>query len=369
MKRWLALIVILLMAGALWAEELGIFAGEATVSMANLNLQAAKRKATNLALANAVEQALNQVATPEDLAKKKKEIKRRILSDPQRFVVSFSVISDEERTAEYFVSVEARIRLDALRAELQTINAPPPPVVDNKPRLAVVPYWRRPDGFALDAELDRGLRERFGSAAQSPADAETVEKLLGAPGFPAAANGRPAELIQTAGEAGLRVLVLIELRDDTPLENRSSTCAELAAVHVIDINSGAEVEQFPYSFPPDGACAQGIDQAARDLSGSISDVMQRHGLAGGPGAGAFYLEIGGVHGYSRLQELQAFIRNRPNVQVAELESFRAGGWVVFRIGYAGPAIQFADELNKSTAGGFRLKYLGKQGNLLRFMLE
>ena len=183
------------------------------------------------------------------------------------------------------------------------------------------------------------------------------------------ANGKPTDLAKTAADRGIRVLVLIELRDDTPSESRDSACQELAAVHVIDATQGVEVEQFPYAYPAQGPCAQGLAQAARDLFGSINDVLQRHGLAGALGSAALFVEFGGVHGYARFQELQAYLRNRPNVQAADLDSFRAGGWVTFRVIYAGPAPQLADDLVKSPDAGFRLKYLGQQGNLLRFTVE
>ena len=45
------MLLLIMIFGLAWAEELGIFTGEATVSLANMNLQAAKKKATVVALA------------------------------------------------------------------------------------------------------------------------------------------------------------------------------------------------------------------------------------------------------------------------------------------------------------------------------
>jgi hypothetical protein len=368
LKR-VALIVLLIMLFSLaWAEELGIFIGEATVSLANLNLQAAKKKATVVALAQAVEQALGQVAAPEEIAKKKAEIKQRILSDPERFVVSFTVVQSEERANEYYLSVEARIRLDALREVVRAILTPPP-AAQERPKIAVVPYRRMPEGFALDTDLDHALRARFVTANQGPADTQAVERLLASPVFAAATTRNPEALARLAAEQGIRVLVLIDLHDETPADRRDIACRLVATIRLIDVSTRAEAERFSYTYPSEGSCADALDQASRELFAGIADAEQRHGLAGATGNAALLVEVNGVHGYTEFQELQALIRNRPQVQAADLESFHAGGHVVFRVVYAGPATQFADDLGRAQGANIRLKYVGRRGDALQFMLE
>ncbi len=121
MKRiW---IVVVLLLGVAWAAagELAIFSGEATVSLAELNVDAAKTKATQMALAEALQQALRHVAPPEELELKEKEIDKRILKSPKRFVASFTILQADEEQTNYHLVLEARIRVDALRDEVRSI--------------------------------------------------------------------------------------------------------------------------------------------------------------------------------------------------------------------------------------------------------
>ena len=308
------------------------------------------------------------MAAPEEITKKKAEIKQRILSDPERFVVSFTVVQSEERANEYYLSVEARIRLDALREAVRAILTPPP-AAQERPKIAVVPYRRMPEGFALDADMDSALRARFVTANQGPIDTQAVERLLTSPVFAAATTGNPEALAQLAAEQGVRVLVLIDLYDETPADRRDTVCRSVATVRLIDVTTRAEVERFSYTYPNEESCADALDQASRELFAAIVDAEQRHGLAGATGNAALLVEVDGVHGYTEFQELQALLRNRPRVQAADLESFYAGGHVVFRVVYAGPAAQFADDLGRAQGANFRLKYVGRQGDVLQFRLE
>ena len=362
------MLLLVLAASLLWAEDLGIFTGEATVSLANLNLSAAKKKATTIALAQAVEKALGQVAAPADLERKKKAIKERILADPQRFVVSFSVLQSEERATEYYLSVEARIRLDALREEIQAILTPPP-TARERPRLAVIPFHRKQQGVALDADLEKALRDRLSAGHQSPADAETAELLLALPAFMAAADGSPQDLAHAAAGQGIRLLVLLDLHDETPPDVDDVSCKETATVRLIDTQSAAEVDHFSYTFPADRACARTVDQAAQELYAGVTEVLNRHGLAGATGSPALLIEVDGVHSFARLQELQTLLRRHAGMQAVDLDSFQPGGRVVFHAIFTGPVEQLIDDLQKARDLAFRIKLVGQHDNVLQFTLE
>lgn len=369
MKRLVAVALISLLLGYAIADEFGIFMGEAQVSLADMNVQAAKKKATKMALTQAVEEALTHVAPPEELERKKKEIARHILADPQRFVVSFSVLSSEERQTNYFVSLEARILLDALRDAVRSLT-----VVNReeteRAKLAVISYREVDGGYVVDTPMEGVLHERFVLTNQGPADQEVTERLLGSSGFVAAVEKQEyKDLSRLAELEGVRLVVLIALRDETAEDRRAAECDQLAHVVIVDAQAAKKVEEFHYRFPASGACGDLTATAANELFTSIMDALTHSGLVGLTGHASIFVEVTGVSEYADYQELQTLIRNQPHVQATNLFAFEPGGRVTFQVVYAGPMHSFAEEMQRVRGARFKIKYNGREGNLLQFSLE
>jgi hypothetical protein len=351
------------------ADEFAIFAGEADVPWKDANREAAKERATRLALAQALEAALPQTAPAEELEAKDAEIKKQILADPARYVVSFAVQAEETRGATLHVALEARVRLDALREAVRGIRVGPRKA-GKKPTLALIPFHERPGGFAFAPEIERPLRERFEIANQPLAPAALAEELLGAPSFAKARRDRQYnDFARGAAAKGLQLAALIELTDQTPPDKQADSCDETAAVKILDAPAAAMLDSFAYKFPAAGSCAQVADAAGRELFAALMDSLARKGKLQESGAAAVTVEILGVADYDRLQQTQTLLRGLPYVKKVDLVSLAAGGRVRFAIVFAGPPAQLAEELAAAKTPGFALKPQGQTGNVWQYLLE
>jgi len=371
-------IVVVLLVGVAWAaaDELAIFSGEATVPLAQLNVDAAKAKATQMALAEALQQALRHIAPPEELELKEQEIDKRILKSPKRFVASFTILQADEEQTNYHLVLEARIRVDALREEVRSIV-----VVDTreqeKPQLLLLTYHRRPGGYAFDGELSTALAERFDLANQKPLPPRESEALLSTPSFTGAAEkNNYQDLSRAMAVQGIRLLVLAEVEDRRPEPVKKpgqpvepASCDRLVRVKLIDADQSVLVQSFSYQYPAENECAKHTEEVARGMFGRIMDAFTGHGLIGESGDSAVQLEILGVGDYSYFQELQALIRNRPYVQKAQLSAFESGGRVTFEVVYGGPIQQLQADLENARATSFHLSFIGRRGNHLQYQLE
>jgi len=366
-------LLLLILALAAWfagAEELLLFTGEAEVSLEDMNIEAAKRKATEIALAQAIEKALEHVAPPEELALKKDEIKARILKSPKRYIASFTILIADERETNYELALEARIRIEELRKAVREIVVVPPRERDKKPELVIISYRKQGTGYALDTEFNEQLRERFDLANRNPAPHETAEQLLGSPTFAEAAEQKKvAGLARAAAVQNLRLLLLVDLIDETDPEQVDEACDQTARITIVDTGEEVIVESFGYQFPTEGACEQHREVGARNLFGRVLDSLTSHGLVGQSGDAELIVEAVGITDYAHLQELQALLRNRSYVESATLRSFEPGGRVQFKVVYGGPVKQFISELEKSEATSFKLKFSGRRGNFLQYTVE
>lgn len=365
---WL-LILLAVLAVAVQAEELGLFTGEADVSLSALNLEAAKAKAVTTALAAAVEQALAQVAPPEELALKKEAIKERVLRKPQRYVTSYQVLDQQVRAATLHLSLEARIQLDSLRETVRAIGVAPP-AARRQREILLLTYRERPGGFAVAPEMDEPLRERFDLANQPLATAAEAEELLGNQSSQTALReNRLEDLARVATVKNIRLLILLQLDDETPAEARDERCDQTAKIRVVDAPAEKIAAAFQYRFPVEGACDGRYDAAAKELFGAMMETLSKQGKLAETGPGVIYVELLKVADFDKLQEVQALLRNRAYVQKAELDSFEPGRRVRFAVVYAGSVEQFAADLATVKATSFVLKPSGQKGNLLQYQLE
>lgn len=363
------LILLLLVAGAAHGEEFGLFNGEADVSLGTYNPDAAKSKAVTIALAVAIEQALPRVAPAEELELKKNEIKDRILRKPQRYVVNYSVLTQEVRAATLHLTLEARIQLDTLREAVRAISLAPA-ATGKRAEIMLAPYAERPDGFAFASEMDESLRERFEMANQPLASAAATEDLLAGPSAQAALReNRLDELARVATVKNIRLLILMQLNDETPVIDRDVRCDQTLKIRVVDAPSEKIVAAFQYRFPIKGSCDKQFDAAGKELFGVLMETLGKQGRLAETGAGVIYIELLKVSDFDRLQEVQALLRNRAYVQKAELESFEPGRRVRFAVVYGGSVEQLAADLAAVKAASFVLKPSGQKGNLLQYQLE
>lgn len=368
-RLMLAGLLVLLAVGWAAGEEIALFVGEAEVELTDLNPNAAKEKAKSIALGAAVEKALVQAAPPEELELKAEEIRRRIIKRPQPFIVSFSIIEDRTHETVYRLAVEARVRVDALREAVRNIEIVGPSTTA-KPQLVLLPYRERPGGFALADELDAPLRERFELANNPPVPLDQADELVGAPSFGRAAlKGELGDLARLATVKDWRLLVLLAMDNQTPLDKLDDTCDQRVEVKVVDAPAAALVASFTYRYPRSGACPDLNDAAGRELFGAIMDALAKEGNLDNAGPGRLIVELLGVQGYDQLQEAQALLRNRAYVQKATLESFEPGGRVRFVVLYGGSLQQLTADLEAARATTFRLKASGSRRNLLQFTLE
>jgi hypothetical protein len=369
LKRLAILLLILLVAAPLAAEELGLFTGEAEVELGEINLAAAKVQAKKQALADAVEKAVVQVAPPEELELKRAEIKRQILRAPMPYIVSFSVLKEETKETTFRLAVEARVRLDALRDAVRAL-AVTRSTVEPKKTFAVLPFYERAGGYSFADGLDGPLRERFELAGKPTASRRVAESLLGAPSFARAAEGSGYEDFARAAEVNkLKLVALIELRDDTKLEDVEDTCDQTAFVRLVDAPERAVIATFRYAYPKDEPCSRLDETAGSELFGAIMDRLAGEGKLGDTGPANLVVELIGVRGYDQLQEIQALIRNRAYVQEATLDSFEPGGRVRFRVVYGGSPEKLVEDLVSIRGSLLRIEASGSSGNLLQFTVE
>jgi hypothetical protein len=364
-----ALLLVAVAAVVAAAEEIGIYAGEGEASLGEGNRQAARDRAAKEALEKALEAALPDAAPPEELEAKRAEIKKRILADPARYVASFALLSEETRGATLHVSLEARVRLEALRAAVRDI-ALAPQKKDKKPTLAITPFRARPDGYAFAPEIERPVRARFEVANQPLAPTEATEDLLGAPSFAKARRERNyADFARGAAAKGLQLVALIELTDQTAPDKQADSCDEQAAVQLLDAPAATMLDSFVYQFPAGVSCEKAADAAGKDLFAAIMDSLAKKGRLHDAGATALTVEVLGVGDYDRLQQTLAALRALPYVKKAEMTTFAPGGRVRFAVVYAGEPSHLNDEIAAARPVGFTLKPTGQKGNLWQYSLE
>jgi hypothetical protein len=369
MKRAMIAVLALAVVCTAHAEELGLFTGEAEVPLGNLNLTAARAKALKLALAGAVENALSPVATPEELAARKAEIKSQILAEPDRFVVTYTVLADEARDEKYYLQLEARVRLDEVRAAVRGLKGPPKAAA-RQSSLLVAPFRARAGGYAYAPEMAAPLRERFTASGHALADERAAEKLIGAPSFATAIrDGRFEELARAAVALDLPMLLLVELLDETPAEARDFECDQRATVKIVDATAPALLGSFTYRFPADAPCGTARDTAARELHAAAVKSLGAHGKLAAAGAAEIVVEVLGVSGFDRLQAVQRLIKGRAYVEQVTLISFARGGVVRFAVYYAGAPDKLTADLASAKGEDFVLKPTGRQGNLWQYSLE
>lgn len=361
--------VILLWTGAAIAAELALFTGRSEVSLEDQSLTAAREKARKEALAEAVGAALLQIMPPEEREMKDREIKKEILEHPADYVVSYSVLDEKTGKASYHISLEARIDLDRLREATGAIKA-----VSERPgaelELLFVPFKERAGGYAYLEEMDQPLRERFDLADQPAAPSDEAEKLLGEPSFAKAMKTKDyRDLAQVAALRHRRLLLLIEVRDETPLSLAEEVCDRRVVVRIVDAPAKALITSFTYHYPTEGDCGTHQEAASGELFAAIMDNLADHGLLTESGPGEIVIELLGIGDYEQLLALRTMIRNRAYVQQADLTQFEPGGRVRFTVRYAGSIQQLADDLAAARVSGLALKAAGRRGNLLQYHVE
>jgi hypothetical protein len=366
---WFAAALVLLWGAGAAAQEIGLFTGEGEASLAQLNPNAARDKAVSAALVQAVEAALPRVAPPEEVEAKREEFKRRLLPDPLRFVVSYTVLGETTANAGLRVSVEARVRLELVREELRAIQVLPKKASPS-PVLLLAPYFERPGGLALAADLERALRERFDLASQPLAPAAAAEELLGSPTLTKALREkRWDELAKVAAVKGWRLAALIAVEDQTPEDQRAAACDARATVRLIDAAAGAQIDSLIYRLPTAAPCERQWDRAGKDLFAAIVDSLGKKGRLAEAAGAPLTVEVLGVGDFERLQHTLKTLASLPYVRRVEMVAFEPGGRVRFAVVYAGSGAQLAEALGGARVGGFVLKPLGQKGNLWQFSLE
>ncbi|MDP8222317.1 MAG: hypothetical protein P9L99_03075 [Candidatus Lernaella stagnicola] len=369
MKRAIVILLMLAAAATVFAAELALFVGRAEIELDERNTEAARRQAKKDALADALQKAIDQFVPPEEAKLKKKQIERQILRKPALYVVSYSVLDEQTEPAVYRLAIEARIRIDSLKEAVAAIQIAPPSRAQ-KPPLTVLVFRQFGDGYAYVPDLDNPLRERFELAGQPVASTATAESFLGSPSFVKAVNLEAyGDLTQVATAQGLRLLVMIELRNDTPEDQVEDACDQQAFVKIVDAPAKAMIASLKYRYPSKKACTSLDEIAARDLFAAVTDALAKHGRLDDAGKAEIAIEFIGVRDYAQMLELQALIRNRAYVQQAELDSFEPGGRVRFRVVYGGTIKQLAGDLLSARAATCKLSASGQSGNLIQFNVE
>lgn len=364
-----AVAIILLWGGGAAAAELALFTGRAEISLEELSLTAAREQARREALAEAVKEALRQIMPPEEYEMKDRELKKEILDHPSDYTVSFSVIEEKTGEVSYRVSLEARIDLARLREAVRAIKTPVE-LPDEKPALLFVPFKERAGGYAFLEEMDQPLRERFELADQTAAPAAEAEKLLGEPSFAKAMQDQDyRDLAQVVQLRGQRLLILIEVRDETPLSLADEVCDRRVVVRIVDATALALIVSFTYHFPTTGDCLSHGETAGGELFAALMDNLAGHGLLSETGSDEVIVELLGVGDYEQLLALRTMIRNRAYVQQADLAQFEPGGRIWIAVRYGGSIDQLANDLVAARTAGLALKPAGRRGNLLQYHVE
>jgi hypothetical protein len=318
-------LLALALAATAWAQAGGAtFEGQGQARIANEDRVAARARALDDAMRNALERAFEAQVAPEIRAARARAL-RAALGRPRALVDRYRVLSEQESGGLYQLTIEATVDpqalLRALEADRGTAAGPAAPGL----------VLRAADGWAESA-LRRGFTEAGVKLVPAAAATLTV-------------RARAVE------EGPIRGTELVSVRVDLG--------AELARGGV-----SRPVESTARAFAPDAAAARAValGRSAADLARAVARVLEPAAEAGGVA-----VQLVGRFGYRSYQAYATAVAALPGVSAVAPRRF-GHGWVTILVRTAATPAELGARLGRLTVPGLAAE-LVPGGGELRVRLE
>jgi hypothetical protein len=110
----ISLILLAVLGSAAFAQSVGIIAGTGRAPIRAGNIRGARQEALKQAKRAALQSAIDAAVLPAESSEKKKLIEKTVLSDPDRFILSYEIGRDKAVEDAYEIAIKAKVDLDRL---------------------------------------------------------------------------------------------------------------------------------------------------------------------------------------------------------------------------------------------------------------
>ena len=333
------------------AADVGIFSGEAAVEIGLDGVIAAKIKARNEALKQAVLKAVTQAVPPKLYQSGQIAIEKKILRKAGNYVQSYEIIKAGVEEGYYNILLEARINLDRLTKDVRKLGGASVESDAKKERILLVTTarWQETENPwpALHDPLGARLEMMNLFLVPEPMIARYLDSLA----FQRYQEKSYDETYDLAREYDARYALIVR---SIIVSREGAGCPSLATARLLDLSNRKVLVEMPYNFKEDVGCEQAALIGAKTIFALLAEKLEGKGIFDSAPVVATRLVLIGVKSFRDTAKIAAGLRSIPDIKSIAMHSFTTGGRVVFRITYEGSTKDLVEAIKRLKPVGFSL---------------
>lgn len=346
------IIAILSVAPCVGLGNVGIYQAEGAAEIGTDGLVVARIKARNMAIKDAVLQAVRQGVPSADYKAAQKSIETKILHQAGDYVQSFEILSSGKEENFYKMKIEARVGLDKLIADVKALGQTSTKSEPIKAKLLLVVTSRREDAREIWIPLKESIASRLEMLNFAPLPDDVVEQYLASDAYIRFQENRFDETFEFIAKHEARYVLAV---DAVVSDQEGSDCPEYAKIKFLESSMGELLAEFSHEFKDGVGCKTAAQMGGKWIFATLSDQLKGKGIFDVAPIVSTRLEIFGLKEYRNTTELTAYLKSLPDMKSVVLHSFGTGGRIVFRITYEGPGENLVESLKRFSPVGYRLE--------------